>query len=304
MGDITTLQVQQFATRWDMLVQQTQSKLMPFVTSGAGHYGKQASPVDQWGLTEVEENNTRFAPMELGELPFERRWVFPTNWDKALGLDKNDLLRILNDPKSPMMSSLMAAMNRRRDRTIIEGALGTNYTGEAGTTSTAFLSTQVVSVNTGGTQSTLNVAKLRRGMELMLENDVDVDSEEFYLAIDARAHSALLAEVQITSGDYNPTRDGTPVLVDGKIGKFLGWNFIHCQRLVEYNGTDDNSGTSTPCIGWAKSGLYYGAWNEVTARVDERDDLRGIPWQLYTAATFGATRLQEKKVVKFWSDAA
>lgn len=303
MGDITTLQVQQFATRWDMLVQQTQSKLMPAVTVGTGHFGKQASPVDQWGLTEVEENATRFSPMVLGELPFERRWVFPTNWDKALGLDKNDLLRILNDPKAPMMQSLMAAVNRRRDRTIIAGALDANFTGEAGTTSTSFLSTQVVSVNTGGTASTLNVAKVRAAYEKMLANDVDVDGEEFYLAVDARAHAALLAEVQVISRDYNAF-DGTPVIQSGRLTNLFSFNIVHCERLTEFNGTDDGGGTSTPCIAWAKSGLYYGAWNDVVARVDERPDLRAIPWQLYTAATFGATRLQEKKVVKIWSDAA
>ena len=303
MGDITTLQVQQFATRWDMLVQQTQSKLMPFVSSGAGHFGKQASPVDQWGLTEVEENTTRFAPMTLGELPFERRWVFPTNWDKALGLDKNDLLRILNDPKAPMMTSLMSAVNRRRDRTIIDGALNTNYTGEAGTTTQSFLSTQVVSVNEGGTASKLNVAKIRAAWEKMLANDVDVDAEEFYLAVDARAHAALLAEVQVISKDYN-SFDASPIIQTGRLTNIFGFNVVHCERLTEFNGTDDGGGTSTPCIAWAKSGLYYGAWNEVIARVDERTDLRGLPWQLYTAATFGATRLQEKKVVKIWSDAA
>lgn len=303
MPDISVLQVQQFATRMEMLVQQTNSRLMSAVTVGGGHHGKQASPVDQWGSTEVEENNTKFAPMPLNELPYDRRWVLPTNWDRNIGFDKNELLRFLNDPKSTAPPALVAAMNRRRDKSIIEGAINANLTGETATTSTTLPAAQIVSVNEGGVGSTLNVAKVRKALEIMLQNDVDTDNEEFYIAVDARAHAALLAEVQVISKDFNQW-DGAPVIQSGKLTQLFGFNFIHCQRLTDYNGLDDQGGTSTPIIAWAKSGLYYGAWNEMTVRVDERTDLRGIPWQVYIAATFGATRLQEKKLVKIWSDAA
>lgn len=303
MGDITTIQVLEYSTKWGMLVQQTNSRLMNAVTVGGGHVGKQASPVDQWGSVEMEENTTRFAPMALGETPLERRWVIPANWDKALGLDKNDLLRVINDPKAAYMQSLVAGMNRRRDLTILDGMFNTNYVGENGTTTQAFGTGQTVSVNTGGTGSTLNVAKVRAALELMLTNEVDVDGEEFYMAVDGRNHAALLAEVQVISKEYN-SFDGDPVIQNGRLTKLFGFNFVHTQRLLSYNGTDDGAGTSTPIPFWAKSGVYYGAWGEAVARVDERKDLRAIPWQLYHAATFGATRLQELKVGRVWARVA
>lgn len=303
MGDITTLQVLEYSTRWDMLVQQTQSRFMPCVTVGGGHVGKQASPVDQWGTTDPQENTTRFEPMVLTELPLERRWVMPTNWDDAKGVDKNDLLRIINDPRGVYMQAQVAGMNRRRDRSILDGMFGTNYIGETGATTQAFGSGQTISVNTGGTGTTLNVAKVRAAYELMLVNEVDVDGEEFYMAVDARNAAALLAEVQVISNEFN-SFDGQPVIQNGRLTKLFNFNFIHSQRLLSYNGTDDGSGTSTPIPFWAKSGVYYGAWGENVARVDERKDLRGIPWQLYHAATFGATRLQEAKVGRIWARVA
>lgn len=296
-----TLFVQEFASTFEMLVQQTESKLQRAIKVGSGHYGEQASPVDQVGLVEVAENNTRFEPMVRTDIPFDRRWVFPTNWDVNQLMDKNDLLRMMQDPKAEMAKAAVAAMNRRKDRTILDGLINANFTGKAGTTSTTLPSSQVVPVNTGGAASRLNVAKLRAAQEILLANDVDVEGEELFCVVDSKAHSALLAEVQVISQDYNPTRDGVPVLRDGMIDRFLGFNFIHCERAAEFNGTDDQSGTSTPIMAFAKSGAYLGMWQDVTVRVSERDDLRGIPWQIYLAATFGATRLQEKKVVKIWS---
>lgn len=296
-----TLYVVEYANTLQMLAQQTQSKLMPAVTVGSGHTGEQASPVDQYGLVEVSENSGRFEAMPRTDLAFDRRWIFPTNWDVNQLFDKNDLIRMMVDPKQGGARAAVAGMNRRRDRTILDGMINANFTGKAGTTSTTLPSTQVVGVDTGGAASGLNVAKLREALRILLANDVDVDAEEFYVAVSAQAHVDLLAEVQITSADYNPRRDGEPVLVDGKISKFLGFNFIHCERTVEFNGTDDQSGTSTPIMAWAKSGVYLGSWTDMIVRVSERDDLRAIPWQIYTAATFGATRLEEDKVVKIWA---
>lgn len=296
-----TLYVQEFASTIEMLVQQKESKLQQAVTVGSGHYGEQASPVDQVGLIEVSENATRFEPMPRTDAPFDRRWVMPTNFDLNQLLDKNDLIRMMVDPKAAMARSAVAGMNRQKDRTILSGILGTNFTGKTGITPVTFGASQTVSVNEGGSASKLNVAKLRKGLEILLRNDVDVEGEEFYCIVDAQAHTSLLTEVQITSQDYNPVRDGTPILVDGRISKFLGWNFIHCERLPEFNGTDDAAGTSTPIPMFAKSGVYMGSWRDITVDVSERKDVRGIPWQIYIASTFGATRLEEKKVVRAWS---
>jgi hypothetical protein len=295
-----TLYVQEFASTIELLSQQKQSKLMQAVTVGGGHFGEQASPVDQIGLIEVSENATRFEPMPRTDAPFDRRWVFPTNWDLNQLLDKNDLLRMMTDPKNAMAVSAVAGMNRRRDRTIIDGLNGTNFTGRSGTTAVTFPSSQVVGVNVGGTASRLNVAKLRQGLETLMIRDVDVDSEELFCVVDARAHAALLQEVQITSSDFNAGND-TPVLRDGRIARFMGFNFIHCERLTEFNGTDDQGGTSTPIFMFAKSGAYFGGWQDIKVDVTERKDVRGLPWQLYIAATFGATRLEEAKVVRAWS---
>lgn len=296
-----TFYAQQFANTCMLLAQQKTSRLQQAVMVGTGHRGEQASPVDQVGLIEAQEKTERFAPMPRTDAPTDRRWVLPRTWDINQNYDKHDLIRQIQDPKSKLAEAALAAMGRRKDLTILDGLLNANQTGKNGTTSTSFLAGNVVSVNTGGNASTLNVAKVRKAKQLLMANDIDVTQEEMFFVIDSRAHDALLAEVQATSKDYNVARDGAPVLKEGVIDRFMGFNFIWTERLLTFNGTDDATGTSTPCTAFAKSGAYLGIWEEVKTRIDERVDLRGVPWQLYTDGTFGACRLEEKKVVKVWS---
>jgi hypothetical protein len=296
-----TYYAQQFATDVQLLAQAKLSKLERAVTVGHGHVGEQASPCDQVGLIEASENTERFAPMPRTDAPADRRWVLPRNWDINQLKDKNDLIRQITDERMALARAAVAGMNRRKDLSILDGMFNANQTGKSGTTSTSALAGNVVGVGVGGAASRLNVAKLRNGLQIMLSHELDEEGEEFYIAVDSKANDGLLAETQVTSKDYNQLRDGVPVLRDGKIDRFLGFNFIHTERLLTFNGTDDAAGTSTPIPMWAKSGVYLGYWVDTQTRIDERHDLRGIPWQLYANATFGATRLEEKKVVKAWS---
>ncbi len=296
-----TFYAQEFANQVALLAQQKTSRLQMAVTVGTGHRGEQASPVDQVGSIEASEKTDRFAPMPRTDAPVDRRWVLPRTWDINQNYDKHDLIRQIQDPRSKLAEAAMAGMGRRKDLAILDGLLNTNQTGKSGTTATSFLAGNVVGVNIGGTASKLNVAKLRALKQKLMANDVDVTMEKMYIAVDSLAHDSLLAEVQITSKDYNAQRDGVPILREGVIDRFLGFDFIWTERLLAFNGTDDQSGTSTPVVAWAQSGAYMGIWDDTKTRIDERIDLRGIPWQLYCDLTFGACRLEEKKVVKTWS---
>lgn len=296
MSNIPTHFVQEFADKLDLLAQQTKSKLESAVMSGM-HIGEQASPVDQYGQIEMLENNERFSEMPRVDAPSTRRWVIPTDYDLPQMVQPKDLLRVLQDPKATLQRAAVAAANRKKDLVILQGLLNANNTGKTGSTSTPI--TYSVSVNTGGTASKLNVAKIRAAKLQLQQNDVDLEGDELYLAVNAAAHDALLNEVQIVSKDYNAARDGAPVMKEGKIERFLGVNIISLERI--FTGTDDAAGTSSLCVMWAKSGAYLGKWRDISVDVRERGDLRDIPTQIYLKQTIGGTRLDEAKVVKVYS---
>lgn len=300
--NIPTHYVQQYSTNIQLLLQQKGSKLADTVMAGM-HVGKQASPVDQFGSVNAQKVTGRFQPMGRVDAPTDRRWVFPVDYDLPQLIDTFDKLRILTDPMSSYVTNGAYAMGRAKDDEIITAYFGDAKTGENGGTTVAFGTTltsaggQNVSVDIGGAASGLNVAKLREAKKKLMANEVDIDSDPLICIVTAAQHDNLLADVQVVSGDFG-WKDA-PVLKEGKLERFLGINFKHCERLT--TGTDDQAGTSRQVPIYAKSGMYLGVWNDIENSITQREDLRGRPFQAYTLGTFGATRLEEKKVVRVWA---
>jgi hypothetical protein len=286
--------VTQYANTIAMLLQQKESRFESAVNVGS-YIGKQASPVDQIGAISMLPVTTRFAPMGRVDAALDRRWVLPSDFELPQLIDSFDKLRLLNDPSSAYLQNAMMAANRQKDALIYTSMFATAKTGVEGGTSTVFSTAQFVSVDTGGAASGLNLAKLKAAKQLLMANQVDLDSDPIFCAIDADEHNNLLNEVQIVSTDYNDR----PVLVDGRIRSFLGINFIHYESVT--TATDDQAGTSKQIPIWAKSGMHLGIWNDMETNITQREDLSGRPWQAYLAMTMGATRLEEKKIVRVWA---
>lgn len=287
--------VEQFSSNIQLKLQQKGSRLRDAVMSG-NHVGSQASPVDQFGAINANLVEGRYQPIVITDAPTDRRWVFPSDYDLAQLLDSFDKLRLLIDPMSSYVTNATYALGRAMDQQILTGLLSTNYTGNNGGTATTLPAAQVVSVLQGAASATnLTVAKLRAAKKILLQNEVDLDADQVFCAVNAANHDSLLAETQVISDEFNDH----PVLVEGKITRFLGINFIHTELLG--TGTDDAAGTSTMVPVWAKSGAYMGVWSDIMTDVSQRKDLRSLPYQAYVMGTFGATRLEEKKVVQVWA---
>lgn len=280
--------VQQYSTNIALLLQQKGSKLRNAVMTGS-HVGKQASPVDQFGSIEMQPVSGRFNPMSRVDVATDRRWVFPSDFDLPQLIDEFDKLRLITDPSSVYVQNAVMAAGRQFDKLICSAFTGTAKTGEAGGTSTSFTSGNEVDVAVGGTNSKLNVAKIKAVKELMMANHIDFDSEQAFIGITAADHAALLNEIQVISSDFN---GGMPVLQNGMVTSFLGFQFIHCELIeTQLAGTNE---VTLPV--WVKSGMYLGLWNDIENSVSKRNDLQGEPWQLYTKMTAGATRLEEDRV--------
>lgn len=287
MSQLTTTHfVSQFSSNIQLLLQQKDSRLSGAVSRGM-HKGKAASPVDQVGSVAATKVTTRYATLTPNDVPTDRRWVYPVDYEWNTIVDHFDKLRMVLDPTSTYNQAAVAAMNRAMDDEIITAMWGTAKTGETGGTSTTFLSGQQIAYNFGAGGGTgLTVAKLKEARRLLRAADVDPD-EQFFIAVTAKQEYDLLQEAQVVSRDFNTK----PVLVDGKLNQFLGFNFIHTERLV----TD---GTYRRIPVWCKSGLYLGEWEGMSSNITQRTDLSGQPYQIYVKGTFGATRIEEKKIVE------
>jgi len=292
---VNTAFVQQYSTNIMMLLQQQGSRLRQAVTEYS-FQGKAASVAEQFGAVNPVKNQGRHSDTPLISTPQDKRWIYPNDYDWADLIDQQDRLRMLIDPAGPYTTGGVWSMGRAMDDEIINGIFGTNNTGENGTTAVTFPAGQIIAATVGSTGNTgLNVAKLRAAKKLLMQSEIDLDTEMLFCGITATQHDNLLNEVQAINLDYTDR----PVLVEGRIRSFMGFNFIHTERIPggpSYNGSISTGGLYyVPC--WAKSGVALGMWNDVQASVDKRPDKRNS-WQVYVTGTFGGTRLEEKRVVQ------
>ncbi len=277
---ITTAFVNQFRGNIDMLSQQKDSRFMGKVrmetqTGETGFY-------EQIGATAAIERTSRHADTPRVDTPHSRRAVTMATFEWADLIDQADKVRMLIDPTSSYSASAMMAMNRSRDDVMIAAALGVARTGKNGTVNVPLPSDQKIAVNA----SKLTLAKLIEAKEIFGENDVDEDIKLF-MAITSKQLSSLLGDEKLTSSDFAVVK----ALVKGDIDEFMGFTFVKTQRLTR-DGNND-----IQVIAWAQDGLLLAQGSNNITRITERAD-KSYSVQVFRSEDFGATRMEEEKVVE------
>ena len=283
---VTTAFVEQYTSNVQMLLQQRGSKLRPYVTQGS-YTGKGAKAVEQIGQIAAQKRLSRHADTPLISTPHDARWCHPNDWEAADLIDDQDKLRMLINPQSQYAMAQAYAIGRAMDDEIIRAMWGTAKTGEDGSTNTAFDTSNQQITTAGG----LTVAKLAEARKILMSNEVDVDFDTLYIALKAKQFDDLLNITEVTSADFNTVK----ALVKGEINTFMGFTFVHCERLT------DNGSSRDRIPVWAKSGMHMGVWKDVGGKISERAD-KSYATQVYTCSTFGATRVEEGKIVEILCD--
>ena len=287
---ITTAFVNDYKSTIDLLLQQAGSRFRSAVTTDS-YTGMGGKAVEQFGPATAQKKVSRHADTPLLDVPQDARWVYPVDYEWASLIDKQDRLRMIVDPTSAYAQNGANAMARAQDDEIISAFFATAYTGQTGSTTEAFDTTNYqVGVDVGGTASALNVAKLQSALQkLMLANKGDI-MEPIYCAISSYEHDSLLKEIQVTNREYN----SQAVLESGRIKRFMGFEFIITERLGITSG-------NRLIPAWVKSGMHMGIWDDMNVQVTERAD-KSYATQVYLAETIGATRLMQGKVIQILCD--
>jgi len=291
-NQITTAFVQQYSANVMHLLQQKGSRLRGAVNTMAIN-GKNAY-FDQIGATSAQKVTSRHADSPLIHTPHDRRRVSLVDYDWGDLVDDFDKIRTLIDPTSAYALNAAWAMGRAIDDEIITSAFGNAYTGETGSTTVAFPSSQQIAVNYVESGSVVNsgltIGKLRAAKEQLDAAEVD-PSEERYIACSAKQIHDLLQTTEVTSSDYNSVK----ALVQGDVNTFMGFNFVRTERL------NADSSSYRRVIAWNKGGLGLAVGKEPTAKITERSDKRFSTY-VYYAMSIGATRVEEERVVEIKCD--
>lgn len=285
---ITTAFVQQYRANVEHLVQQKGSRLRPLVRSETQN--GEFEFYDRIGATSAQEVTGRHQDTPLINVPHDRRRVSLRDFDWADLIDRPDRIRMLIDPTSPYSQNAAFALGRKMDEVVLDAAFGSVYTGKTGSSTVTFPSSQQIAVDYvesgAAANSGLTIAKLRKAKEIMDKNEVD-PTERRYIALTAKQVTDLLKTTEVSSADYNTVR----ALVQGEINTFMGFEFVRLE-LVRTNASNHRR-----VLAWAQSGLLIAVGQDIVTDIGPRRDKRNST-QVYVSASFGATRMEEEKVVE------
>lgn len=218
---------------------------------------------DLYGSTTdvMREKTDRAGPSRPSDIPTAQRWVRPRPYEKVTIYDEFDPIALgeLPDPEGPAITTHATVANRNKDIVLINGATGTNSTGATGTGTATLLAANIIGVTfgNGGVNIGLTLKKMTQSRYVLDVNEVP--QEMRFFAYSAKQLNNLLTNVdQVANYLYNDVK----ALVDGKIQKFLGFDFKLTQLLpVTTAGVRTN-------IFWQKRFLKMGIGSDMRTHVD------------------------------------
>ena len=294
---ITTAHVVQYKATLEELLRQKGPRLRGAVridTSivGTSKFGEQHGP----GV--AKKKTTRHGPMPFTPSEHKRRKYDLFFYEYVDLIDKDDQLKTLIDPTNAYVIDGRDAMGHAMDDEIIAALTGDAKGGALGTDTLSLPTTQKVAVNyvkRGTPKNTgLTVVKMREARRILRTNNVPEDGELF-IALRARQVEDLLDDDEITSRDYTTLRAIQSGSLENE--KVMGFTIKHSERLIFDSATDL---ATVPA--WWKNGMELGIGMEIMADISRRNDLSGLPGQVYFAMYIGASRFQEKAIVEITCD--
>ena len=128
------------------------------------------------------------------------------DWNAAEYADIFNQAKVNFDERQELVQVVANAIGRRQDQIILDALAGSS-------------TSNVVTEDEGGTDTGLNVAKLRAAKKLLDKNNVPMDNR--HIIIHANSLASILGETSVTSADFNTVR----ALVSGELNTFLGFTF-------------------------------------------------------------------------------
>ena len=130
------------------------------------------------------------------------------------------------DERRELVQVVSSAIGRRQDQIILDALSGSS-------------TSLTVGNDIGGSDSNLNVAKLREAKRLLDGNNVPMVNRHMIIHADSLA--SLLSETSVTSSDFNTVK----ALVSGEVNTFLGFTFHtlgdHSEGGLPIDGSSDRT---------------------------------------------------------------
>jgi len=196
-----------FVTLFDAEVKQAyqgKAMLVGAVRQRRGVEGSQVKfPKVGRGVATARVTQTDVTPMNVG---FSTVTCTLSDWNAAEYSDVFSQAKVNFDERSELAQVVGAAIGRRQDQLILDALSAASGTG-------------TVANSIGGSNTNMNIAKLRETAKIL--NTKNVPSDGRHIIIHANSLASMLEQTSVTSSDFNTVK----ALVQGEINSFLGFTF-------------------------------------------------------------------------------
>jgi hypothetical protein len=186
------------------------------------------------GVATPRISQTDVTPLNVG---FSNVTCTLQDWNAAEYSDIFSQAKVNFDERSELVQVLGNAIGRRQDQLILDALTAASGTG-------------TVSNDIGGSDTNMNVAKLREAKRLL--DRANVPPEGRHIILHASGLSALLSETAVTSSDFNTVK----ALVAGEINTFLGFTF-HILGDRSEGGLIIDGSLDRTCFAFHKDAIGY-----------------------------------------------
>ena len=225
------------------------------------------------GVATPRISQTDVTPLNVG---FSSVTLTLQDWNAAEYSDIFSQAKVNFDERQELVQVVAAAMGRRQDQLILDALAGSS-------------TSLTVSNDIGGSDTNLNVAKLREAKRLLDKGNVPFDGR--HIIVHANGISSLLSETAVTSSDFNTVK----ALVQGDINTFLGFSFITIGDRSEGGLTGGGSGVDRNVYAWHKSAVGMAEGMGI------RSEINYIPektsWLVASMLSAGATAIDAGGIV-------
>jgi len=224
------------------------------------------------GVATPRISQTDVTPLNVG---FSSVTLTLQDWNAAEYSDIFSQAKVNFDERQELVQVVAAAMGRRQDQLILDALNGS---------STAL----TVANSIGGSNTNLNVAKLREAKRLLDKGNVPFDGR--HIIVHANGIASLLSETAVTSSDFNTVK----ALVQGEINTFLGFQFHVLGDRTEGGLPIDGSSDRT-CFAFHSMAIGYGEG------IGMRTEINYIPektsWLVNEVFSAGAIAIDAEGIV-------
>ena len=225
------------------------------------------------GVATARITQTDVTPMNVG---FSSVTCTLQDWNAAEYSDIFSQQKVNFDERQELVQVVASAMGRRQDQLVLD-ALANSST------------SLTVSNDIGGSDTNMNLAKLREAKRLLDKNNVP--SEGRNIIIHANGLSNLLSETAVTSSDFNSIK----ALVQGEINTYLGFTF-HVLGDRSEGGLAIDASLDRKCFAFHKDALGY------AEGIGMRSEINYIPektsWFVNEVFSAGAVTIDAEGIVE------